>query len=84
MCVCVCFGVVRGMGATGLSAQVCWEGVLRNLPLGIESHLSARASWASEENQSLLSGPIRNANRGCGCRREPASCLLPAPHHASS
>ena len=41
VCVCVCM-YVRGMGATGPSA----------LPLGTESHLSARASWASEESQS--------------------------------
>ena len=42
VCVCVCVWMVRGMGATGPSA----------LPPGTESHLSARASWASEESQS--------------------------------
>lgn len=49
-------GGKEGMGATGPSAP--HRTVLQNLPLGAESHLSARASWASEENQSPLAGPL--------------------------
>lgn len=60
MCVCCdALGVVRrGWEQQDQAPPVFWKAVLRNLPLGTESHLSARARWASEENQSPLARPL--------------------------
>lgn len=80
MCVHV-LGVVRGVGATGPSTQAVGRVLVWNLPLGTESHLSARASWVSKKNQSLLTGPLGMQIGAVAVRvnKHPASC--PDPHH---